>query len=238
MAFWKKIFKSKYTGAEIDAAIAKAGTVPAVTSADEGKALVVDSEGKIVPGNAGADIKFNQVRSADQIALNIINAGDAATGADYIPGCTDVVYYEVVESIINETLGPYVKHPSANFNKTVAGETVAIRHDFPYIELQYTPKLTSLQTLLTTGTCTETCAGLIKVGDQFTNYAAVLINLAGSIYTLNYAGSADGITTYKGFFAVKGDAQLGTGIALVTLNIQSVNNSTSLVTDYDFIAIS
>jgi len=53
MAFWKKIFKSKYTGAEIDAAVAKAGTVPAVTSADAGKALVVDSEGKIVPGAAG-----------------------------------------------------------------------------------------------------------------------------------------------------------------------------------------
>lgn len=53
MAFWKKIFKSKYTGAEIDAAVAKAGTVPAVTSADAGKALVVDEEGKIVPGEAG-----------------------------------------------------------------------------------------------------------------------------------------------------------------------------------------
>lgn len=53
MAFWKKIFKSKYTGAEIDAAIAKAGTVPTVTAADAGKALVVDSEGKIVAGDAG-----------------------------------------------------------------------------------------------------------------------------------------------------------------------------------------
>ena len=52
MAFWKKIFKSKYTGKEIDAAIAKAGTVPTVTSADAGKALVVDDEGKIVAGEA------------------------------------------------------------------------------------------------------------------------------------------------------------------------------------------
>lgn len=212
--FWQKKYTSKYSGKEIDDAI-----------------------GQVIEGGGG--ISFNDIsRSVDQKALNVINVGDAETGEDYIPGCTDVVYYEVVESIINETLGPYVKHPSANFNKTVDGETDSIRHDFPYVELQYTPKLTSIQTLLTTGTCTETCTGLIKVGEQFTHYAAVLINLAGSIYTLNYAGTADGIDTYKGFFAVKGDAQLGTGIAIVNLNIQSVNDTTSLITDYDFIAIS
>ena len=56
MAFWKKIFKSKYTGKEIDAAIAKAGNLPATTSADAGKALVVDEEGKIVTGKAGGNI--------------------------------------------------------------------------------------------------------------------------------------------------------------------------------------
>ena len=48
--FWQKKYTSKYTGAEIDAAVAQAGTVPAVTAADEGKVLVVNSEGKIVPG--------------------------------------------------------------------------------------------------------------------------------------------------------------------------------------------
>ena len=36
MAFWKKFYKSKYTGAEIDAAVAKAGTVPT----DERKQLI------------------------------------------------------------------------------------------------------------------------------------------------------------------------------------------------------
>ncbi len=234
MAFWKKIFKSKYTGAEIDAAVAKAGTVPTVTSADEGKALVVDSEGKIVPGEAGANIEFNKIRSADKIALKIINAGDD----DYIPGCTDVVYDEYVASIINKTLGPYTKNPSANFNTTVAGGNEAVRYDFPYIELQYTPTLATIQTLLTTGTATEICAGLIFTGSHINHYAAVLINLAGEVYTLNYAGSSGGIDTYKGYFAVKEDAQLGTGIAIVKLNIQSVNDSTTLITYYDFIAIS
>ena len=49
--FWQKKYTSKYTGAEIDAAVAKAGTVPTVTSADAGKILGVDSEGKIVAGD-------------------------------------------------------------------------------------------------------------------------------------------------------------------------------------------
>ena len=51
--FWQKKYISKYTGKEIDAAVAKAGNLPAVTSADAGKALVVDEEGKIVAGEAG-----------------------------------------------------------------------------------------------------------------------------------------------------------------------------------------
>lgn len=54
--FWQKKYTSKYTGAEIDAAVAQAGTIPAVTSADEGKALVVDAEGKIVAGEASGGI--------------------------------------------------------------------------------------------------------------------------------------------------------------------------------------
>ena len=55
MAFWKKYYKSKYTGWEIDAAVAKADTVPTVTAADAGSALVVDEDGKIVAGEAGAN---------------------------------------------------------------------------------------------------------------------------------------------------------------------------------------
>lgn len=66
MAFWKKFYKSKYTGAEIDAAVAKAGTVPAVSSADAGKALVVDSEGKIVAGEAGGSDIFAITLGYDQ----------------------------------------------------------------------------------------------------------------------------------------------------------------------------
>ena len=58
MAFWKKFYKSKYSGAEIDAAVGKADTVPAVTAADAGKALVVDAEGKIVAGEQIPVIEF------------------------------------------------------------------------------------------------------------------------------------------------------------------------------------
>lgn len=80
--FWQKKYISKYTGAEIDAAVAagsqvpeitvedagrilgvdaegkivaKTDPVPAVSSADAGKALVVDEDGKIVAGEAGAN---------------------------------------------------------------------------------------------------------------------------------------------------------------------------------------
>lgn len=54
--FWQKKYTSKYTGAEIDAAVAKADTVPAVTVEDAGSALVVDEEGKIVAGEVSGGV--------------------------------------------------------------------------------------------------------------------------------------------------------------------------------------
>ena len=87
MAFWKKFYKSKYTGAEIDAAVAKAGTVPTVTSADEGKALVVDEEGTIVPGEVGGftepTVELSAAESATILTplMSIFAAaGDTLTG--------------------------------------------------------------------------------------------------------------------------------------------------------------
>ena len=70
--FWQKKYISKYTGAEIDAAVAKAGTVPTVTEADAGKALVVDEEGKIVPGEAGGISSFQNITNEmiTPIAIN------------------------------------------------------------------------------------------------------------------------------------------------------------------------
>ena len=78
--FWQKKYTSKYTGAEIDAAVAKAGTVPAVTSADAGKALVVDSEGKIVAGQVSgggqikiyrADIEYDYIYEFDRVSNTV-----------------------------------------------------------------------------------------------------------------------------------------------------------------------
>lgn len=98
MAFWKKFYKSKYTGAEIDAAIAKADTVPAVTSADAGKALVVDEEGKIVAGEAGggSDIFVFYVsedeNTGDPVFSKTFNEINAAIADGKIPvGFSDPV---------------------------------------------------------------------------------------------------------------------------------------------------
>lgn len=51
--FWQKKYISKYTGAEIDAAVAAGSQIPEVTVEDAGMALVVNEEGKIVSGAAG-----------------------------------------------------------------------------------------------------------------------------------------------------------------------------------------
>ena len=49
--FWQKKYTSKYTGAEIDAAIAKAGTVPQPTAEEYGKFLGVNSAGNLAYSN-------------------------------------------------------------------------------------------------------------------------------------------------------------------------------------------
>lgn len=67
--FWQKKYISKYTGAEIDAAVAKADTVPAVTVEDAGSALVVDEEGKIVAGEAAGGVALVQAPQAFETAL-------------------------------------------------------------------------------------------------------------------------------------------------------------------------
>lgn len=93
--FWQKKYISKYTGAEIDAAVAKADTVPAVTAADEGKALVVDSEGKIVAGEAGGggDSNFKLAFEGDSTCIigydnnkqEPIMGGDSIVGIESFP---------------------------------------------------------------------------------------------------------------------------------------------------------
>ena len=74
--FWQKKYISKYTGAEIDAAVAKADTVPAVTEADAGSALVVDEEGKIVAGEAGTQVEANPTLAGTEAALEGLQVGD------------------------------------------------------------------------------------------------------------------------------------------------------------------
>lgn len=68
--FWQKKYTSKYSGAEIDAAVSKADTVPAVTEANFGDALVVNSAGKIVPGKVNGVVSDIMAPEAFNNAVN------------------------------------------------------------------------------------------------------------------------------------------------------------------------
>ena len=74
--FWQKKYISKYTGAEIDAAVAAGSQVPEVTVEDAGMALVVDEEGKIVAGSAGTTVVANPTLAGTESALTGLEVGD------------------------------------------------------------------------------------------------------------------------------------------------------------------
>ena len=73
MAFWKKIYKSKYTGAEIDAAVAKAGDATKVTAnptlAGTESALTGLEVGTTKYKVGGDEIVFVHISSNDQEEL-------------------------------------------------------------------------------------------------------------------------------------------------------------------------
>lgn len=69
MAFWKKYYKSRYTGEQIDAGIKGGAQVPDVTSADNGKILKV-SGGKWAKGtDSGTTVKANPTLAGTEAAL-------------------------------------------------------------------------------------------------------------------------------------------------------------------------
>lgn len=133
--FWQKKYISKYTGAEIDAAVAKADTVPAVTEADAGKALVVDAEGKIVAGQVsggvidgdykptGASYSFSEI--LPRIVATIIAAGETS---GYLP--VNAQYYgsELNNYIINEAKAGKT-HIAGTATGTLPSGTITIPYD-------------------------------------------------------------------------------------------------------------
>ena len=78
MAFWKKYYKSKYTGKEIDAAVASGSQVPEIDIEDAGKILAVDAEGKIV---AKSD-PVPEVDAEDNGKIMKVSDGKWAVGTD------------------------------------------------------------------------------------------------------------------------------------------------------------
>lgn len=111
--FWQKKYTSKYTGAEIDAAVAKAGTVPAVTEADAGKALVVDEEGKIVAGEAGG---------GNVVKINLDATIDDSDSSEYVLTATGEFETNIKEQLTNA----YSNGSTIVFNITVTQGTEII----------------------------------------------------------------------------------------------------------------
>ena len=103
--FWQKKYISKYTGAEIDAAVAAGSQIPEVTVEDAGMALVVNEEGKIVSGAAGgrnvntlSDTAAASIQSGIQTALpTLISTGKATYAYELLN--TDETSFNTVESI-------------------------------------------------------------------------------------------------------------------------------------------
>ena len=115
--FWQKKYTSKYTGAEIDAAVAKAGTVPAVTEADAGKALVVDEEGKIVPGEAGVsfplfeltDEEFAEVSTEFSTFLFTLTAVSGLVYKDFTISTNAATVVAKLKAVVNSAK-PFVQY--------------------------------------------------------------------------------------------------------------------------------
>lgn len=91
--FWQKKYTSKYTGAEIDAAVAQAGTVPAVTASDAGKVLVVDEDGKIKASGGIIDGDYKPDASdksfSDLLGELVVAANTSNSDSGYVSTLTD-----------------------------------------------------------------------------------------------------------------------------------------------------
>lgn len=116
--FWQKKYISKYSGAEIDAAVAKADTVPAVTVEDAGKALVVDEEGNIVSGSIYptfelSETEWSEVSTALGTFLYSLSAADGLVYKTFTIETNAATVIEKLKAVINSgALCVYDKLPS------------------------------------------------------------------------------------------------------------------------------
>lgn len=103
--FWQKKYISKYTGAEIDAAVAAGSQIPEVTVEDAGMALVVNEEGKIVSGAAGGrnvNTLSDTAEAAIQLGIHGVLPTVISTGKgvyNYSLLNTDETSFNTVENI-------------------------------------------------------------------------------------------------------------------------------------------
>ena len=94
----RKKYKSPYTGKEVDAAVAKAGKLPTVTSADVGMVLGVDDEGNIITTEGGVPEDYPYVTEKiviPDVTFTIETTSSGAASIDIYGSSTNPEDYEV-----------------------------------------------------------------------------------------------------------------------------------------------
>ena len=223
MAFWKKIFKSKYTGAEIDAAIAKAGDATKVVA----NPTLAGTEAALTGLEVGEtkykvdSVLINQTPLTGSIQpLKNIETPDGLHS--FINVCFNRAIEEVARSVGNGTI--VTKQKAVTLTLLDEDNVTIVDYYQPYLELNYVPSASALQTLLTTGEAVETITGVIKPGSSNYEYNVINIGIGTANYVLNFAGASSSGATFNGFFAVSNDAQFGTGIAIIELTYNISEN--------------
>ena len=116
MAFWKKIYKSRHTGKEIDAAVDSASKLPSVSGSDEGKVLTVDDEGNFVAAEAASipSIEITQ-EEIGSILIELATDLNSATG-DFGYKVYTISDADVVASVGAKIAAAHAKGTFANLS--------------------------------------------------------------------------------------------------------------------------
>ena len=252
--FWQKKYISKYTGEEIDAAVAAGSQVPEITIEDAGTILGVDAEGKIV---AKTD-PVPEVDAEDNGKIMKVDGGKWSVGVDNQGLTTDDLintgtiltgfkvgadskYLPVSVGTGNVLIGVNNGSPQVYANTTLLSRSDWASSSTDSVMYQKTPltyimKAATATTLLSTGTASET----INVGSQYhptSLWDAIKVGVGDAYATCeNTLPASSSSAIYNGVFIMENDPVLGTGLFDLTVAVSK--NTTSFTFDFTLKAYS